>query len=154
MLFRVFAFLLVPALVFATDCPFVVHNSYGKPDGVDRLAAAFASGLESVEADVTLGLVVRKVIVTHDRFVLGTDGEELGEFLARVWERWKTPSPWKRLLLLDLKTGSGLMAKKIHEALAPHAAQLSKMSPGGAFQPGPITVLLSGSDHGMREYEE
>lgn len=150
---RALALLVLVSAAGAGELPFVAHNSYGVRDGVDRLETALSSGLTSIEVDTCWGILRRRAIVTHDRFHLGVSGPELSEYLTRVWTAWEK-APGRRELFLDVKTGTAETARRIHEVLEPHAARLSTLQPGGVFEPGPITVYLTGNPDVQREYEK
>lgn len=146
--------------------PFVGHNTYGQHEGCDRLASALASGIPGLELDVSWGRLRRSAVVTHNRLTSGFGHPELGAYASPIWPAWQGGAGGQggrdeggqsgdgpRVLMFDLKSGEEGMARRLHEVLAPHADQLSRMQPGGVFRQGRITVYVSGRDDAQAAYE-
>ncbi|MBI3890486.1 MAG: hypothetical protein HY303_03035 [Candidatus Wallbacteria bacterium] len=148
----------------APPCPFAAHNAYPyKGDGENKFSAALAAGLKSVEVDETWDPNRRAAVVTHDEKPKG-DEPELGAFLATLFRKWQTAPGTGYILVLDLKSSDPNLPRAIHAVLERHAKLLSKMSAGPVsasslfdsasdpFEPGKITVWMSGSGDGKDAY--
>ncbi len=143
---------------FSTDAvvqasPFAAHNAYPwRLYGKDRFDRALKAGLRHIEVDVTYDPDRKAVVATHDTRPSGMEAE-LGELLKPLWSQWGSANDSGYTLIIDFKSSSPELVRGLQSILEPHAKLLSTMSKnGGAFEPGKITVCLTGSGEAHREY--
>lgn len=135
--------------------PFAAHNAYPwRFYGNQRLPRALEAGLKHIEIDITYDPQRQVAVVTHDSEPRGGE-PTLIEVLEPVWQQWREAPGDGYTLILDFKTASRELAQGVQEAIAPHAELLSRMKkPDGEFQPGKVTVCLTGSTAGHDRYAE
>jgi hypothetical protein len=132
--------------------PFAGHNAYPfEGEGAHKLEAALAAGLKHVEVDVTYDPRRQMIVVTHDKTPSGGE-PDLVRFIEPVWRSWAEAPGRGYTLIIELKSRDPRIAAGISAILKSHAALLSRMRQGGAFEPGKITVCLTGSEEGKDEY--
>lgn len=145
----------IDAETLATS-PFAAHNAYPyRAYGPDRLSRALAAGLRFIEIDVTYDPSRKIAVATHDSVARG-DEPELSAVLEPLWRQWGESDLPDLTLIIDFKTGSRELAAAVQQALAPHAAQLTKLrkAPGAPLEPGRITVCLTGSAEAHAAFDE
>lgn len=135
--------------------PFAAHNAYPwRLYGKDRFDRALKAGLRHIEVDVTYDPKRRAVVATHDARPSGKE-VELGELLHPLWDQWGKAEDEGYTLIIDFKSASPELVRGVQATLAPHASLLSSMRKrGGAFEPGKITVCLTGSGEAHRLFAE
>jgi hypothetical protein len=138
------------------DCPFAAHNAYPylflNPGGVNR---ALSADMPALELDLTYDPVRRTAVVTHDGSPRGGE-PALRDYLQPVWKQWLDSQRTGFTLILDFKSSKPELAHSVARILEEHRSNLSSMvkSPGARFEPGRITVCLTGSGAGHRAYAE
>jgi glycerophosphoryl diester phosphodiesterase len=143
-------------LAAEADSPFAAHNAYPwRLYGDQRFNRALEAGLKHVELDVTYDEKRQQPVVTHDSKPRG-DEPLLGDLLARLWQQWGTAPDDGYTVIIDFKTSQPELALAVGELLKPHASLLSqapKRNPR-KFQPGRISVCLTGNTAAHRHYEK
>lgn len=133
--------------------PFAAHNAYPwRLYGKDRFDRALKAGLKHIEVDLTYDPDRKAVVATHDTRPNGKEAE-LGELLKPLWSQWGSANDSGYTLIIDFKSSSPELVRGLQAILEPHSRLLSTMpKSGGAFEPGKITVCLTGSGEAHREY--
>lgn len=134
--------------------PMAAHNAYTwRLYPGDRLGRALAAGLKHVEIDVCYDEKRQAVVVTHDNPVRGNE-PELGDYLGKIWQAWKTAPGDGYTLIVDFKSAQPAAAARVHEILLPQAEMLSslKKQADAALVLGKVTVCLTGDTAAHRHY--
>ncbi len=166
---RLFATLLAVAL-FATTTPaaaadapsssgdagpFAAHNAYPyRLYAPKRFERALDAGLKYVELDITYDPKKNIAVVTHDSKPRGRE-TALSAMLDELWSRWTDAPADDYTVILDFKTSSPELVQCVQDLLTPQAEHLSKLQKqsGAKFEPGKITVCLTGNKDAHRIFE-
>ena len=136
--------------------PFAAHNAYPyRLYAPKRFERALDSGLKYVELDITYDPKRKVAVVTHDSDPNGNE-PELSTMLDQLWDRWIDAPPADYTVILDFKTSSPELVQAVQDLLTPQAEHLSKLrkESGAEFEPGKITVCLTGDKSAHRIFEE
>jgi len=136
--------------------PFAAHNAYPyRLYAPKRFERALDSGLKYVELDITYDPKREIAVVTHDSAPNGNE-PELSTMLNQLWDRWIDAPPADYTVILDFKTSSPELVQAVQDLLTPQAEHLSKLrkESGAEFEPGKITVCLTGDKSAHRIFEE
>lgn len=136
--------------------PFAAHNAYPwRLYPPKRFEQALDAGLKYIELDITYDPTREVAVVTHDGTPTGTE-PALGDMIDELVRRWRDGAANDYRIILDFKTASPELVAQVQELLEPHAELLSKMpkTAEGEFQPGKITVYLTGSGTAHRIFAE
>ncbi len=136
--------------------PFAAHNAYPyRLYAPKRFERALDAGLKYVELDITYDPKRKVAVVTHDGTPRGGE-TELSTMLDQLWSRWMDAPEGDYTVILDFKTSSPELVQAVQDLLTPQAEHLSKMKKeaGAKFQPGEITVCLTGDKGAHRIFEE
>jgi hypothetical protein len=138
----------------AAENPFAAHNAYPwRLYPKDRFDRALNSGLKHLEVDVTYDPMRKAAIATHDAEPTGKESE-LGALLTPLWKKWGAAPDDGYTLIIDFKSASPELVSAVATVLASQRKLLSsapKANPAN-FQPGKITVCLSGTGAAHRVY--
>lgn len=136
--------------------PFAAHNAYPyRLYAPKRFERALDAGLKYVELDITYDPEKMVAVVTHDGTPRGGEAE-LSTMLDQLWARWIDATESDYTVILDFKTASPELVQAVQGLLTPQAEYLSKLKKesGAEFQPGKITVCLTGDKHAHRLFEQ
>ncbi len=135
--------------------PFAAHNAYPyRLYAPKRFERALDAGLKYVELDITYDPENNIAVVTHDTKPAGRE-TKLSTMLDELWSRWGDAPGNDYTVILDFKTASPELVESVQNLLTPRAGLLSKLrkQKGATFEPGKITVCLTGDKKAHRLFE-